>query len=73
MDDPAVWREIAIKFNGKTITGTYSYSDWMVTVRSLHGNKSTQLNRSNPLSLARRMLRELAVAALAQAHRDAGE
>jgi hypothetical protein len=64
---PAVWREITIILNGERLTGTYSCSDWMVTVRSQHGNKSTQLDGSSPLDLARLMLRELA-----QAHGDAG-
>ena len=64
---------IAIKFNGTTIRGAYSYSDWMVTVKSSHGNKSTQLGDLSLISLARRMLRELAVAGLAQAQQDAGE
>jgi hypothetical protein len=55
----AIWRDITTEIEGKTVTGTYAFSDWMITVKALRGNKSKQLDGSNPESLARQMLAEL--------------
>ena len=60
IDESAVWRDVTIEIEATTITGTYAFSDWMITVKSPYGNKSKQLDGSNPESLARQMLAELA-------------
>jgi hypothetical protein len=60
IDGSAIWRDITTEIEGKTINGTYAFSDWMITVKSLHGKKSKQLDGSNPVRLARQMLAELA-------------
>ena len=55
----AIWRDITTEIEGKTVTGTYAFSDWMITVKALRGHKSKRLDGSNPQSLARQMLAEL--------------
>jgi hypothetical protein len=55
-----LWKNIAIEYNGKIITGSYSVSDWMITVKVKGaGNKSTQLIGAAPEILAKSLLYEL--------------
>jgi len=44
----------------KMLTGTYTVKDGSITVRSVHGKKSTQVGGMTPKALAKIMLRELA-------------
>jgi hypothetical protein len=56
-----LWTNVAIEYNGKIITGSYSVSDWMITVKVKDGgNKSTQLTGAAPQILAKSLLHELA-------------
>ena len=55
-----IWRELAIKFNGNSIRGSFSVSGGMVTVKSPYGSKMTQVGVLRAENLARIMLGELA-------------
>jgi|SRR5437588_7551054 hypothetical protein len=60
--DFIVWREVQIKFLGRTIVGSYALSrDGLVTVKTSTGEKATQLGGSPAEFIAKRLLRELAV------------
>ena len=56
-----VWQEITIDFIGREIRGSYCELDGIVTVAALGARKSTQIGLLPANSLARMMLRELAV------------
>jgi hypothetical protein len=59
--DFAIWKELAIDFRGRTISGSYSTSrEGLVSVKTLRGSKTTTLGGSNPRLVARILLRELA-------------
>jgi hypothetical protein len=53
--------DVTITFEGRTITASYSVAAGMVTVHTDIGSKTTQLGGSHAHSLARAMLRELAI------------
>ena len=56
-----IWEDSTIECNGKIVTGTYSVSDWMITVKIEGGrDKSAQLGNRPPKTLAESLLRELA-------------
>jgi hypothetical protein len=57
---PIIWKEITTQFKGRPIRGSYAVEDGMVKVRTLHGEKATQLRGTNAIWLAGRLLRELA-------------
>jgi hypothetical protein len=60
--DFIIWREVQIKFLGRTIVGSYALSqDGLVTVKTPTGEKTTQLGGSPAEFIAKRLLRELAV------------
>jgi hypothetical protein len=56
-----VWEEIAIRFEGRMVTGSYALFDEIVEVRTPHGSKATQLRNSSPFAIAKILLRELAM------------
>ena len=62
MPNVVEWQDVTIVFNGKTITGSYASSDWMITLKAQIGSKSMSLDGSDPISLAENMLLELAQA-----------
>jgi hypothetical protein len=60
MIEAQVWRTIEIKIGGRVVRGSWGHDGSMLEVRTPYGNKTTQLGGSSPITLARRMLRELA-------------
>jgi hypothetical protein len=55
-----VWESLSIRLpDGRTVSGSYSCSDKIVTIQTAHGSKSLQLGGSTPRNLAITMLREL--------------
>jgi hypothetical protein len=55
------WDDLTITLgDGRTVTGTYGYSDRFVTVKTALGSKTTQIGGSPPASLAMLLLSELA-------------
>jgi hypothetical protein len=59
--DFAIWKELTIDFQGRTVSGSYSTSrQGLVTVKTLRGSKTTTLGGSNARVIARILLRELA-------------
>ncbi len=57
---PLVWEEIAAECDGKTIKGSFRKVGNMVTVKTPHGRKTTQLGGFTPGYLAKMLLRDLA-------------
>jgi hypothetical protein len=55
-----IWSEITTEYNSRTIKGSFKYLDGVVTVRTPHGSKTTQLGGQTPEQLAKTLLRELA-------------
>lgn len=55
-----IWSEITTEYNGRTIKGSFKYLDGVVTVRTPHESKTTQLGGQTPEQLAKTLLRELA-------------
>jgi hypothetical protein len=54
--------EVTIEFQGRNASGRYSISRGTITVSTVfYGRKSTHVGGSTPASLARIMLRELAM------------
>jgi hypothetical protein len=60
MVEARVWRRIEIRIGGSVVRGSWGHDGSMVQVRTLHGQKTTQIGGSRPITLARIMLRELA-------------
>jgi hypothetical protein len=57
---PQIWEVVTAECDGKTIKGSYRKIGNMVTVKTLHGSKTTQLGGLTPDYLAKMLLRELA-------------
>ena len=59
--DFAVWQELTIDFQGRTVSGPYStWREGLATVKTLRSSKTTTLGGSNARVIARILLRELA-------------
>ena len=58
-----VWESLSIRLpDGRIVSGSYSCSDKIVTVQTVHGSESLQLGGSTPRDLAITLLQQLAVA-----------
>jgi len=56
-----LWRRVWIEFGGRSFFGSYAVDDdGLVTVKTPLGSKATQLGGSSAISIARRLLKELA-------------
>jgi hypothetical protein len=55
-----VWQKVTAEFSGHPLSGSYAIADGMVKVKTLHGEKVSQIGALNPEWLARRLLQELA-------------
>ena len=63
MTKPTDSIQITTGFNGRAIHGSYAVEDGMVKVKTLSGERATQVEGvSNPIWLAVSLLRELAKA-----------
>jgi hypothetical protein len=60
MGELILWKQITAELNGHTVTGLYSTSLGLVTVRTPYDSKSRQLGGSSTTLIARILLRELA-------------
>jgi hypothetical protein len=60
MENLIVWQQITADFSGHQLSGSFSIEEGMVKVRTLHGEKATQIESLNPEWTARRLLQELA-------------
>jgi hypothetical protein len=60
MGELILWKQITADLNGHTVTGLYSTSLGLVTVRTPYDSKSRQLGGSSNTLIARILLRELA-------------
>ena len=60
MIEAPVWQTIEIRVGGRVVRGSWGHDGSMAQVRTLHGQKTTQIGGSGPITLARIMLRELA-------------
>jgi hypothetical protein len=57
-----VWESLSIRLpDGRIVSGSFSCSDRVVTVKTAHSSKSLQLGVSSPRDLAITMLRELCI------------
>jgi len=60
--DFEIWREVTAEFLGRPLKGSYSISrDGLVTVQTPGGSKTTHHGGSPAISVAKRLLRALAV------------
>jgi hypothetical protein len=56
-----IWNQITTEFFGRSVSGSYVIGDRTLTVKARRGEKSsTYVERSDPIWLAERLLRELA-------------
>jgi hypothetical protein len=55
-----VWRQIAVEFNGRRLSGSYAVENGIVKVKTPYGEKATQVGSFNSEWVARRLLEELA-------------
>ena len=55
-----VWQQITAEFSGHPFSGSYAIEDGMVKVKTVHGEKATQIGPFNTEWVARRLLEELA-------------
>jgi hypothetical protein len=60
MANLTVWQKVTAEFSGQPVSGSYAIEDGMVKVKTLHGEKATQIGPFNPQWIARRLLQELA-------------
>ena len=60
MANLTVWQQITAEFSGHPLSGSYAIEDGMVKVKTLHGEKATQIGSFNPEWVARRLLEESA-------------
>ena len=60
MGELILWKKITAELNGHTVTGLYSTSLGLVTVRTPYDSESRQLGGSSNTLIARILLRELA-------------
>jgi len=62
--DTRIWNKLTISFKDsageRSVVGSWSTQGEMITVKTPHGEKRTQIGASTPDILARIMLRELA-------------
>jgi hypothetical protein len=62
--DTRIWNKLTITYKDRdgerTVIGSWSAKDGMVTVKTPHGEKIAQIGGSTPDVLARMMLRQLA-------------
>jgi len=54
------WQQVTAEFGGHPLSGSYAIEDGMVKVKTLHGEKATQIGSFNAEWVARRLLEELA-------------
>jgi len=43
-----VWQQVTAEFDGRPLSGSYAIEDGMVKVKTLHGEKATQIGSFNP-------------------------
>ena len=55
-----VWTQITAEFSGHPLSGSYAVVDEIVKVKTLYGEKATQIGPFNSEWVARRLLEELA-------------
>jgi len=55
-----VWQQVTAEFGDHPLSGSYAIEDGMVKVKTLHGEKATQIGSFNAEWVARRLLEELA-------------
>jgi hypothetical protein len=60
MANLTVWQQITAEFSGRPLSGSYAIEDGMVKVKTLHGEKASQIGPFNAEWVARRLLQELA-------------
>ena len=60
MAAPIIWKEITTAFKGRMTGGWYAVEDGIVRVRTALGEKVAQLEGTNAIWVAWRLLRELA-------------
>ena len=60
MDRLTVWETVTAEFDGRPISGSYAVERGMVKVRTLSGQRATEVGVFNTTWLARYLLRELA-------------
>jgi len=60
MANLTVWQQVKAEFSGRPLSGSYVVENGVVKVKTLHGEKATQIGSFNPQWLARRLLQELA-------------
>jgi hypothetical protein len=60
MANLTVWQQVKAEFSGRPHSGSYVVENGVVKVKTIHGEKATQLGSFNPGWLARRLLQELA-------------
>ncbi len=55
-----VWQQVTVEFSGDPVSGSYTVEDGIVKVKTLYGEKTTQVGSFNSEWVARRLLEELA-------------
>jgi hypothetical protein len=55
-----VWKLITTECDGRLVNGSYAVEDAMVKVKTWRGEKTIQVDSSNPIWAAGRLLHELA-------------
>jgi hypothetical protein len=55
-----VWQQITVEISGHLLSGSYAVEDGIVKVKTLYGEKATQIGPFNSEWVARRLLEELA-------------
>jgi hypothetical protein len=57
---PIIWKEITTAYKGRMTGGSYAVEDGIVRVRTPFGEKAAQLEGTDAVWVAWRLLRELA-------------
>ena len=60
LEGAPIWRTIEVTVDGRKYRGSWARDESMVQVRTPHGDRTTQIGSTPPLTLAKMMLRELA-------------
>jgi hypothetical protein len=55
-----VWHQVTVEISGHPVSGSYTVEDGIVKVKTLYGEKATQVGSFNSEWVARRLLEELA-------------
>ena len=58
-----VWQQITVEISGHPLSGSFAVEDGIVKVKTLYGEKATQIGPFNSEWVARRLLEELAAQA----------